>query len=177
MSFLERLGLIEKEEIEIPTSIPTAEAHATDANAEINSTENVITEIYAQNGLADKDNSIYAVQSFIDTLPSEMTTAKKQSSVYGILKVTGKSVESLVADAENRITTLVAARDKVIAEKNADIDIAKADIESLKQAIEHATILINNAEEVKESVGKSVNDEIVAIKELVKFCEGMGDNK
>ena len=176
MSFLEKLGLIEREE-EVHVSISEVETHVTEANAEINSTENVINEIYEQNGLSDKDNSIYAVQSFIDTLPSEMTTAKKQSSVYGILKVTGKSVDSLVADAENRIDILIAARDKVIAEKNADIDIAKADIESLKQAIEHATILINNAEEVKESVGKSVNDEIVAIKELVKFCEGMGDDK
>ena len=177
MSFLERLGLIEKEEMDIPTSISATETHVTEANAEINSTENVIDEIYTQNSMSDKDNSIYAVQSFIDTLPSEMTTAKKQSSVYGILKVTGKSVDNLVADAEKRIDTLTVARDKVIAEKNADIDIAKADIESLKQAIEHATILINNAEEVKESVVKLVNDEIVAIKDLVKFCEGMGDDK
>ena len=104
-----------------------------EANAEINSTENVIDEIYAQNGMSNKDNSIYAVQSFIDTLPTEMTTAKKQSSVYGILKVTGKSVDSLLIDAEERKNILTAARDKSIAEKDEVINSSKADIEELKK--------------------------------------------
>jgi hypothetical protein len=125
--------------------------------------------------MSDKDNSIYAVQSFIDTLPAEMTTVKKQSSVYGILKVTGKSVESLIADANSRIVVLSSAKDKVFAEKEADIDAAKNDIEELKKAIEAANIVINNAEAIKESTAKAVSDEIAAIEELIKFCEGMDD--
>ena len=78
----------------------------------------MIDEIYAQNGMSNKDNSIYAVQSFIDTLPAEMTTVKKQASVYGILKVTGKSVESLLLDAKDRVNMLVAANNKIIKEKD-----------------------------------------------------------
>lgn len=175
MGFFEKLGLVEREEVVIPTTVKSVEEPVVEANAEINSTENVINEIYAQNGLADKDNSIYAVQSFIDTLPSEMTTAKKQSSVYGILKVTGKSVDGLMGDANDRINLLCSARDKVVAEKNAEIEAAKSDIEDLKRAIEAANIIINKAEEVKDTVNKSVNDEIGVIEELVKFCEGMGD--
>lgn len=174
MSFLEKLGLIEREEVETPVSVPVTESPAVDANVEINSTENVIDEIYAQNGMSNKDNSIYAVQSFIDTLPAEMTTAKKQASVYGILKVTGKSVDSLLLDAEDRVNMLVAANNKIVKEKDEVINTAKADIEELKKAIEAANILIKNAEEVKESTIKAVNDEIEAINELVKFCEGMG---
>ena len=175
MSFLERLGLIEREEVETPVTVPVAESPAVDANVEINSTENVIDEIYAQNGMSNKDNSIYAVQSFIDTLPAEMTTAKKQASVYGILKVTGKSVESLLLDAENRVNMLVAANNKIVKEKDAVINTAKADIEDLKKAIEAANIIIKNAEEMKESTMKAVDDEIKVIDELVQFCEGMGD--
>lgn len=175
MSFLEKLGLIEREEVETPIPIPATESPVVDANVEINSTENVIDEIYAQNGMSNKDNSIYAVQSFIDTLPAEMTTAKKQISVYGILKVTGKSVDSLLMDAEGRISTLLAANNKIVKEKDEVINNAKADIEELKKAIEAANVVIKNAEEIKESTMKAVNDEIKAIDELVQFCEGMGD--
>lgn len=175
MSFLEKLGLIEREEVETPIPVTAAESPAVDANVEINSTENVVGEIYAQNDMSNKDNSIYAVQSFIDTLPAEMTTVKKQSSVYGILKVTGKSVESLLADAKNRIDVLSSAKDNVFEEKDAVISAAKNDIEELKKAIEAANIVINNAEAIKESTAKAVSDEVATIEELVKFCEGMGD--
>jgi hypothetical protein len=175
MSFLEKLGLIEREEVETPVTVPVAESPEVDANVEINSTENVIDEIYAQNGMSNKDNSIYAVQSFIDTLPSEMTTVKKQSSVYGILKVTGKSVESLLEDAESRIDILSLAKVKVFEEKDTVINAAKNDIEELKRAIEAANIVINDAEAIKESTAKAVSDEVDAIAELIKFCEGMGE--
>ena len=175
MSFLEKLGLIEREEVETSVAVPVAEPPAVDANVEINSVENVIDEIYAQNGMSNKDNSIYAVQSFIDTLPAEMTTAKKQASVYGILKVTGKSVDSLLMDAEDRVNMLVAANNKVVKEKDEVINTAKADIEDLKKAIEASNITIKNAEEIKESTMKAVEDEIKAIDELVQFCEGMCD--
>lgn len=175
MGFLEKWGLVEREDVDVKIPVQMPEATTVEANAEINSTENVIDEIYAQNDMSNKDNSIYAVQSFIDTLPAEMTTAKKQSSVYGILKVTGKSVDSLLMDAEERKNILTAARDKSIAEKDAVINSSKADIEELKKAIEAANIIIQHAEEVKESIAKSVSDEIAVIEELVKFCEGMGD--
>lgn len=174
---LAKMGLIEHNVEDIPIPVQPEETEVVEANADINSTENVISEIYAQNGASDKENSIYAVQSFIDTLPSEMTTAKKQSSVFGILKVTGKSVESLLSDAEMRIGMLAAARDKVMAEKDAVIDAAKGDIEGLKKGIEYCEATIQEAENIKESVAKSVSDEISAIEELVKFCEGMGDSK
>ena len=174
MGLLEKWGLVEKEEVDVQAPIKMHEMATVEANAEINSTENVIDEIYAQNDMSNKDNSIYVVQSFIDTLPAEMTTAKKQSSVYGILKVTGKSVDSLLMDAEERKNILVAARDKSIAEKDDVINSAKADIEELKKAIEAANIIIQHAEEVKESIAKSVSDEVAVIEELVKFCEGMG---
>lgn len=175
MSFLERLGLIEREDVDVQAPVAMSEAPTVEANAEITSTENVIDEIYAQNGMSNKGNSIYAVQSFIDTLPAEMTTAKKQSSVYGILKVTGKSVDSLLLDAENRKDILAAANNKIVKENDEVINTAKADIEELKKAIEAANITIKNAEEIKESTIKAVDDEMKAIEELIQFCEGMGD--
>lgn len=175
MGLLEKWGLVEREDVDVQVPVVMSEAETVEANAEINSTENVIDEIYAQNGMSNKDNSIYAVQSFIDTLPAEMTTAKKQASVYGILKVTGKSVDSLLMDAENRMKILAAANNKIVKENDDVINTAKADIEELKKAIEAANITIKNAEEIKEFTIKAVDDEMKAIEELVQFCEGMGD--
>ena len=174
MNIFEKLGFIEKEEaIVAAAEVTMDEGSTSEATANIESTENVVSEIYAQNDMVPNDNSIYAVANFIDTLPSEMTTAKKQSSVYGILRVTGKSVSNLVDDAKARIQLLCSARDKVVATKDDEISLAKIDIEELKKAIESANILIQNAEAVKETTVKSVSDEIEKIEELIKFCNGM----
>ena len=174
---LARMGLIEHNVDDIPIPVQVEETESVEANADINSTENVISEIYAQNGMSDKENSIYAVQSFIDTLPSEMTTAKKQSSVYGILKVTGKSVDVLLRDGMSRINLLATTKEMVFTEKDNVINSAKADIEELKREIEQREAMIQEAENIKESVAKSVADETSNIEELMKFCEGMGDSK
>jgi LPS O-antigen subunit length determinant protein (WzzB/FepE family) len=173
MSFLKRLGLVEDEESIVPVAVEPAQESVVEVDAEINSSTNVVDEIYAQNDLADKSNSIYTVQALIDTLPDEMTTAKKQSTVSGILMVSGKSVADLLSDAQNRIDILCAARDKIVSDRTDEIAVASADIEELKKAIEIATIKIKEAEEIITATKNSVGDEINVIDNLVKFCEGM----
>ena len=175
MSLWEKIGLVEREEPVMPVITEAALTKEPDVEvgAEVNSTTNVVDEIYAQNGLSDRGDSIYTVQALINTLPAEMTTAKKQSTVSGILMVSGKSVESLLNDAQNRIDTLDSARDKIVGVKTDEITVANGDIEELKKAIEVATIRIKEAEDIIEATKKSVGDEIEVINELVKFCEGM----
>lgn len=174
MGFFEKLGLVEREVEPVVEVAPEVIAEPeVEVDAEINSAVNVVDEIYAQNNLADKSDSIYTVQALIDTLPDEMTTARKQSTVSGILMVSGKSVANLLRDAENRIDILCAARDKIINDRTAEIAVASNDIEELKKAIEIATIKIKEAEEIIAATKDLVGDEIYAINNLVKFCEGM----
>lgn len=175
MSFLKRLGLVEDEEQIVPVVTEPVQELAVEVDAEINSSVNVVDEIYAQNGLSDKGNSIYTVQALIDTLPDEMTTAKKQSTVSGILMVSGKSISDLLNDANNRIDTLCAARDKIVSDRTDEIMVANSDIEELKRAIEVATIKIKEAEDIIAATKQSVDEEIGAIDNLVKFCEGMNN--
>ena len=175
MSFLKRLGLVEEEEHIVPVVAESVQELAAEVDAEISSSVNVVDEIYAQNGLSDKGNSIYTVQALIDTLPDEMTTAKKQSTVSGILMVSGKSVNDLLYDAQNRIETLCAARDKIVSDRTDEIMVANSDIEELKKAIEVATIKIKEAEDIIAATKQSVDEEIGAIDNLVKFCEGMNN--
>lgn len=178
MGLFERWGLVEREEINdfavaMTPEVSHEEQMAIGVNADINSTVNVIDEIYEQNGLSDKSNSIYTVQALIDTLPEEMTTAKKQTTVSGILMVSGKSVEHLLNDAQNRVNTLSVARDEIVNEKTTEIEEANHDIEELKKAIETATIKIKEASEIIDATNKAVDNEVNSIGCLVKFCEGM----
>lgn len=175
MGFLKKLGLVEEEEHIVPVVTEPIQESEVEVDAEINSSANVVDEIYAQNGLSDKSNSIYMVQSLIDTLPDEMTTAKKQNTVFGILMVSGKSISNLLNDATDRIETLCAARDKIIGDRTDEIMVANSDIEELKKAIEVATIKIKEAEDIIAATKQSVDEEVDAINNLVKFCEGMNN--
>ena len=175
MSFLKKLGLVEEEAPIVPVATEPVQDLEPEVDAEINSTTNVVDEIYAQNDLSDKSNSIYTVQALIDTLPDEMTTAKKQSTVSGILMVSGKSIDNLLNDAQNRIDILCAARDKIVSDRTDEIAVASNDIEELKRAIEVATIKIKEAEDIIAATKQSVDEEIGAIDNLVKFCEGMNN--
>lgn len=175
MGLFERLGLVEREMAEIPEmEVPALSSEVEiDVDAEIDSAANVVDEIYEQNELSDKSNSIYTVQALIATLPAEMTTVKKQGTVAGILAVSGKSIASLKDDATNRRDILFAAQEKVVSERTDEINVAKNDIEALKAAIEAAEIKIKNAEDIIAATKKSVEDEIAVIDELVEFCNGM----
>ena len=175
MGLFERMGLVERDED--VTAVVYDVMPEPEVDAEINSVANIVEEIYSQNNLSDRSNSIYTVQALIDTLPEEMTTTKKQSTVSGILLVSGKSVESLVADAEDRANILCSAKEKIVGEYTSEIETAKADIEELKAAIERANVKIKEAEEIIAATEKSVNDEVKVIDALVEFCNGMGDKQ
>ena len=174
MSWLEKIGLVERDEAAVPQAVDVEMPELpVEVDAEIESTTNIVDEIYAQNELADKSTSIFTVQALIATLPAEMTTAKKQSTVAGILLVSGKSVADLLGDAEKRVETLKAAQEKIVGERSDEINVAKADIEELKRAIESANIKIKEAEDIIAATEKSVEDEIKVITDLVEFCTGM----
>lgn len=177
MSWLKKLGLVE-EEYPVANTVVEEVVHVeqpvdVEVNANIDSPTNVVTEIYEQNNLSNKSDSIYTVQALINTLPETMTTATKQTTVAGILAVSGKPVDTLLNDARNRVHILDVARDEIVDENTRAIEEANRDIEALKEAIEAATIKIKEASEIIAATNKSVDDEIAVIDSLVKFCEGM----
>lgn len=175
MGLFEKLGLVEATTSEpgIGCAYVSDPAPNMEVEAEISSVANVVDEIYAQNNLGDKSNSIFTVQALIDTLPAEMTTPKKQATVFGILAVSGKSLSDLLADANERVSVLNVAQESIVRGRTDEINIAKADIEQLKQAIEAANIKIKEAEDIIEATKMSVSHELGEISALVEFCNGM----
>lgn len=177
MSWLKKLGLVEDEcptvDLVVDEVVSVEQPVNVEVNVDIDSPTDVVAEIYEQNGLADKNDSIYTVQALINTLPETMTTATKQTTVAGILAVSGKSVETLLDDAQNRTNVLEIARDEIVDENTRVIEEANRDIEAMKEAIEAANIKIKEASEIIAATNKSIDDEKAAIDGLVKFCEGM----
>jgi hypothetical protein len=175
MNWLEKFGLVERDgsmDVFAPMDVVSS-IDEVEVDASIDSVTNIVANIYEQNDLSDKSNSIYNIQEFIATLPEEMTTAKKQSTVAGILAVFHKSVEDLIVDANNRVGVLNAAKEKIVGERTNEIATAKADIEKFKQSIESATLKIKAAEEIIDATNKSVDHEVKVINDLVEFCNGM----
>lgn len=173
MSWFEKIGLVEKhgEETVNPVSQELEQEETVDV--EINSSKNVVDEIFAQNGIVNNGNSIYMIDSLMSNLPEEMTTAKKISTVRGNLTVFGKNISDLISDGNKRIEILNKSKEDILNDKNALIEGAKSDIENLKQAIENATVAIHEAEDIISSTNSSVVNEVKRIETLIGYCNEM----
>ena len=94
----ERMGLVRTEyegmpEIPMqPVSEPMYAPETPVIDATQVSYDDVIASIYQQ-GDIDDENSIFKIKAYIDILPQDMTKAKKQASIAGILSVNGINVD------------------------------------------------------------------------------------
>ena len=142
-NLLERMGLVRTEYGGLPNTqaVPVPEIPYAPEVPEIDASqvsyEDVIPSIYQQGGI-DDDNSIFKIKAYIDILPQEMTKAKKQASIAGILTVNGINVGDLINDGLSRISALDAAESSIKADSDTLIAGAEADIEHLKSMIEEA---------------------------------------
>ena len=97
----ERMGLVRTEyegmpEIPMqPVSEPMYAPETPVIDAAQVSYDDVIASIYQQ-GDIDDENSIFKIKAYIDILPQDMTKAKKQASIAGILSVNGINVDDLI---------------------------------------------------------------------------------
>ena len=183
-NFFERMGLIQSEEKEDATLLP-ADMLMPEADlmverglapkidtAAISYGEDFIKSIYAERSVND-DNSIFKIKAFSDVLPAEMTTAKKQTSVAGILQVNGIDVDELILDGQVRQKVLEATRVAITDESLAVINEAEADIENLKGLIEKAEATIADAKKRIDDSTTAIKNEIAEIDELLEFADGI----
>ena len=177
-SLFERMGLVRAEFEDVPdipvqpAADPLYEAEVPAIDATQVSYEDVIASIYQQ-GEIDDANSIFKIKAYIDILPQEMTKAKKQASIAGILTVNGINVDDLVEDGMKRIRILSAADDSIKSENDAAISEAEADIENLKSLIEQAEARIEETKQKTANSSAAIQRESDAIKDLLEFASGV----
>lgn len=134
--------------------------------------DDVIASIYQQ-GDIDDENSIFKIKAYIDILPQDMTKAKKQASIAGILSVNGINVDDLIEDGLKRGRALDAAEDSIRAENDALIAETEADIEHLKSLIEQAEARIEESKQKTSDSSAAIQKEKEAISQLLEFANGV----
>lgn len=178
----ERMGLVRTEyegmpEIPMqPVSEPMYAPETPVIDATQVSYDDVIESIYQQ-GDIDDENSIFKIKAYIDILPQDMTKAKKQASIAGILSVNGINVDDLIEDGLKRGRALDAAEDSIRAENDALIAETEADIEHLKSLIEQAEARIEDSKQKTSDSSAAIQKEKEAISQLLEFANGVADKE
>ena len=184
MGLLSKIGraFVEPVPNETPYQEPIAYGEGYDADValdeavevELNKvdTETLISDIYFQNDLGDTSCSIFKVDELISSLPKEMPTKTKHSSVLAILGNFGLSAEEIVSDGKQRITVLDAAKTKIDSESNATIVEKEARIEELKQTIESLSGEIADEVEKTKMSDELIDSEMSKIVSLIDFVGG-----
>lgn len=146
----------------------------TPINVEINNIhmDALIEDVYIQNDLFDKTKSIFKIEELINSLPKEMVTETKKTSVLAALSVFGLTVTDITADGENRINVLSNVLSKIMEDSNKNVSEKETEIENYKKQI---AVLEKEIADIKTEVLSSentINSEITRITGLIKFVEG-----
>lgn len=174
---LEKMGLVRTEDDPLVTPlgnlVPVVEPEDTpEIDASQVSYEDVIHSVYQQGGVEDT-HSIFKIKAYIDILPPEMTNAKKQASIAGILTVNGINIHDLINDGGGRINVLEAAAQSIKDENDSIINEAEADIEHLKSMIEAAETKIADSKRKTAEANAAITEEINSITQLLNFADGI----
>ena len=152
------------EEIELSKVSVAEDVELKEVNA-----DTLISDIYAQNSLMEKERSIFKVEELINTLPKEMVTDVKKASVMAILGSFGIQITEILDDAEKRISVLDGVKEMIAKESNAEIIEKEALIEECKKQIATYEAMIAEAKEEMKMSNESISAETARIEKLVEF--------
>lgn len=140
---------------------------------ESESDEDILNDAYREGNLASNTGGIFKVRDMLNTLPDEMTTAKKQKVIEGMLSVIGEDAGSLKDDGISRIACVEDAIQQWNSITEQIVKGAEADIEELKNLIEAAQKKIVEANGGHDHAIKILNSEKATIEHLTEFVEGI----
>lgn len=137
--------------------------------AEIDNSDLIsIDDIYAENGLSNKDKSIYKVNEIKTALP-DMPTDSKKASVIGMLTVSKIGISEIEDDAKERTDVIIAALNNFTSETQRIVDAAEEQINEKLKEIEDLKNRISNRKQLQEMQSKLCENELDLIASTVKF--------
>ena len=177
MGFLKKLGLVEENpdyyaDDNTDYSNGNYDESSVDANVEGVTTENLVDDIYKANSLEDLSKSIFKVDEVINSLPKEMATDTKRTSVLAILSSFGLTTDEVITDANTRISLLNSAMTEIVNKNTAQIDESNTTIEDFKKQIEDLQKVISDLLAENKTCKDKVEQEVSRIENLIKFVEG-----
>lgn len=176
MGLLKSIGKAFVEEVPMESTVVEEDFHSFEEDVEVEldsvNTDTLVEDIYTQNDLYDKSQSIFKIEELINSLPKEMVTETKRASVLSILGSFGLTATEVTDDGEKRMEVLNGVKEKINTESRDLISEKEGQIEEFKKAIANLeTEIANKQNEVKVS-NETISTEISRIKELVKFIGG-----
>lgn len=179
MGFLKTLKNTFIEEVpntnyDIPVVDMTTNEEAPMVEAKLNTvdTNTLINDIYTQNDLLDTSRSIFKVEELIASLPKEMVTETKKSSVLAILGSFDLTAMEVIDDGEHRVDILNSIKTKIDTDCQNVITDKEVQIEECKKAIETLTVEIANEHEKMKKSDEVIIVETAKIENLIKFIGG-----
>lgn len=143
-----------------------------DVNTENVTQENLINDIYNQNGLSDLSKSIFKIEELINSLPKEMPNETKKTTVLSMLSIFGLTVDEVITDGIERCSMTQSALSTITTENNTIINNNNASIEQKKLEIQELEKDNANRLMVVKDTGDKIESEIKRIEYLVKFVGG-----
>lgn len=129
----------------------------------------MISDIYAENGVIEKSKSIYKIQDVINSLPKEMPTDAKRTTVISLLGNFGLTVTEVTDDGEKRLAILRKIQEDINTESNELIEDYEAQIENLKGEIASKEKLIAEEKDKKAKCNVKIDEELDIIQKLITF--------
>lgn len=177
MGFLKSIGKAFVEEVptennKVEENFRSYEEENVEVELDSVNTDTLIDDIYTQNDLYDKSQSIFKVEELINSLPKEMVTETKRASVLSILGSFGLTATEVTNDGEKRIEVLGGVKEKINIESSDLISEKEEKIEEFKKAIANLESEIASEQNEVKISNESISAEIGRIKELVKFVGG-----
>lgn len=168
--FVEKIP--EEESYEAETDYVVEDTPPVEAELDEVHTDTLIDDIYAQNELSDKSRSIFKVEELINSLPKEMVTDTKRSSVLATLSIFGLTVTDVTLDGEQRLDVLNSILSKILDDGNSTISEKEIEIENHKKEIANLEKEISERNAEMMFSKNNINEEVDRIAELIKFVEG-----
>lgn len=170
-AFIEEVPTTE-EYTDIVANYPIAE-EVVDAELDSVNTSTLIDDIYVQNDLADRSQSIFKVEELIESLPKEMVNETKRASVLAILGSFNLTATGVCDDGEKRVKILDSVNKKIKLEGERAIEDKELQIEELKKSIATLSAEIVSEQEKMKSSNEIITKEIERIDNLVEFIGGV----
>lgn len=168
-AFIEEVpgGMIMENEVEENRCEPVVTAELDGVRA-----DSLIGDIYDRNGLGNTDESIFKVEEVINSLPKEMSTTTKKTTLLSILASFQITPISVSLDGDKRIDTLNEVLSVIIRDNDILVSQANVMIEDHKKEIEALEKKISiNLQETRDSEEK-IKTEVERIKRLISFIGG-----
>ena len=175
MGLFEKLGLVE----EIPQETDfifeagmKVEEILPEVELESVNTSTLIDDIYASNKLEDLTRSIFKVEELINSLPKEMVTETKKTTVLAILGSFGLTTSEVIEDGTMREDVLNAVKNQITDEYTDSITNEESQIEEHKKAIAELEAAITKEKEELKLSNEMIATEIERINKLINFVGG-----